>query len=282
MLCRTARQVIFVEIKTSGVSLKNHMNLRLAMLLAAVFIQPKSVTDFNTLTHPRENTYKNNTVFPAANSWPYFLQHLQVTSQPVVDYRGRIVPDAKKAAGILSFDVGKQDLQQCADALMRLRAEYLFEQKRYNEIGFHFVSGYYYTWNEFCSGKRPDPNGNTVRMTQGAPSGKTHASLRNYLDIVYTYASTISLAKELKKATDFEVGTVVIHAGSPGHCFIIIDEKKAPDGTRLFKLAEGYTPAQSIYVLKGLSGDDPWYALKRGVIETVSYEFERYELKKFE
>jgi hypothetical protein len=175
-------------------------------------------------------------------------------------------------------------LQQCADALMRLRAEYLFGQKRYDEIGFHFVSGHYYSWNDYCKGLRPKPSGNTIKFFQSAASEKNHASLRRYLDIVYMYASTISLAKELKPTNEFEIGTVVVYAGSPGHCFIIIDETINDRGEKLFKLAEGYTPAQSIYVLRNLeeNGITPWHKLKKGPIETASYRFTSYKLGKFE
>jgi len=277
------RQVFLWKTFVPASLLETHMNFRIPVLLAIVFLQPGRLPhSFNTYDHPREGHIKISSLSPLRDTWPWFLQHLEVKELPVVDYKGRIVPDHQKAAGILSFDVGNKDLQQCADALMRLRAEYLYAQQRYDDIGFHFVNGYYYSWNEYCRGRRPYPSGNSLKWMQGKSQPLTHASLRNYLDIVYTYASTISLAKEMKNASGFETGTVVIHAGSPGHCFIIIDEKTAEDGTRLYKLAEGYTPAQSIYVLNGISHNGPWYALKKGKIETLSYVFEKYELKKFE
>ena len=218
------------------------------------------------------------------NSWPYFLQHLPIVDSPIVDYTGRPIVYQQKHIGIIPYDVGKSDLQQCADALMRLRAEYLFKQKRYNEIGFHFVSGDYYSWTEYCKGLRPAAKAGGVQFIRFAPCERTHESLRRYLDVVYAYASTISLAKELKQADDFEVGTVVIHAGSPGHCFIIIDETTNDKGEKVYKLAEGYTPAQSIYVLRNLDQDgiNPWYPLKKGVIETASYRFDDYRLGRFE
>lgn len=219
-----------------------------------------------------------------ANSWQYFLQHLPVIDKPIVDYRGRAINYQQKHVGIIPFDVGTSDLQQCADALMRLRAEYLFQQKRFNEIGFHFVSGNYYTWSDYCKGLRPVAKGSGVKFIVALPSEKTHESLRRYLDIVYSYASTISLSKELKTASDFEIGTIVIHAGSPGHCFIIIDEAINKSGEKVYKLAEGYTPAQSIYVLRNLNEDgiNPWYPLKKGIIETASYRFDDYKLGKFD
>ncbi|HWI93403.1 MAG TPA: DUF4846 domain-containing protein [Flavisolibacter sp.] len=219
-----------------------------------------------------------------ANSWQYFLRHLPVVDEPIVDYRGKQISNQKKHIGIIPYDVGASDLQQCADALMRLRAEYLFQQKRFNEIGFHFVSGDYYTWSGYCKGLRPVAKGSGVKFISVSPSEKNHESLRKYLDIVYSYASTISLSKELKTANDFEIGTVIIYAGSPGHCFIIIDETINKSGEKVFKLAEGYTPAQSIYVLRNLNeeGFSPWYKLKKGVIETASYHFDNYKLGKFD
>lgn len=216
--------------------------------------------------------------------WADFLRQLPIVDSPVLDYRGKPVRYQGKAAGIIPYDVGTSDLQQCADALMRLRAEFLFGEKRFNDIGFHFVSGQYYAFKDYCLGKTPVTSGNTVKMVTRSPRPHTHQSLRHYLDIVYTYASTISLARELKTATEFGVGTIVIHPGSPGHCFIIIDEKTEKN-IHYYKLAEGYTPAQSIYVLRNEKepGKNPWYPLIKGqTIETASYIFDNYQLKKFE
>jgi hypothetical protein len=167
---------------------------------------------------------------------------------------------------------------------MRLRAEYLFARKRLDEIGFHFVSGQYYSFLDYCKGQKPVANGNTVRFITSAAAEATHQNLRKYLDLVYMYASTISLAQELKPTDAFGIGCVVIYPGSPGHCFIIVDEATGSHGERLFKLVEGYTPAQSIYVLR--NDAEPslgyWHKLKKGTIETASYLFKSYQLKAFE
>lgn len=253
------------------------------------FLLALSCTDFSntnsiqSTSSPIQQIQSAGKKYPI-NSWQYFLQHLPLVDSPIRDYKGKLIADQKKHIAIIPYDVGKADLQQCADALIRLRAEYLFQQKRYNDIGFHFVSGQYYTWNEYCNGLHVVAKGNNVTFIRSSTSEKTHESLRNYLDIVYAYSSTISLAKELKFANNFEVGTIVIHPGSPGHCFIIIDEAVNEKGEKLYKLAEGYTPAQSIYILRNLNeaAMTPWYVLKNGVIETASYRFTDYKLGKFE
>lgn len=235
--------------------------------------KPKPITD--TVRYSSTDTL----------SWKWFLQHLPVVKAPVLDYRGQLVPDQWKHTEVVNYDVGTADLQQCADALMRLRAEYLFSIKKYDEIGFHFTDGQYYSWASYCAGVRPVVHGNQLHLARlFAPCTYSHEHLRKYLDIVYAYAGTISLEKELKKAENFEIGTIVIHGGSPGHCFIIVDEAYTSSGEKLFKLAEGYSPAQSIYILRNpwADGISPWYHLKKGTIQTASYSFSTYELKKFE
>lgn len=225
-------------------------------------------------------------VYFKPGSWQHFLQTLPVKNGLIADYAGNPVSNPGKAFEIIDYDIGKRDLQQCADAIMRLRAEYLFMQKRFSEIEFHFTSGHLFTFLAYCNGSRPVVAGNQVKfIQQGQIIKPSHTALRNYLDIVYAYAGTISLAKELKKANRLSVGTVIIKAGSPGHCAIIIDEAVTSTGEKVYKLAEGYTPAQSIYVLRNIREPEmgAWHTIHEGKeIETASYYFDSYQLGVFE
>lgn len=219
-----------------------------------------------------------------ADTWKYFLQHLPEKKAPIVDYTGKPISNQAKHFSILDYDVGTADLQQCADALIRLRSEYLFSQHKCNEIGFHFCSGQYYSFNMYCKGLRPKANGNKVNFVSAKPADSTHQALRDYLNFVYAYASTISLCKELKAADDFETGTVIIFPGSPGHTCIITDEAITSNGEKIYKLAEGYMPAQSIYILSNPYDEsiNPWYRLNKKEILTASCDFKSFQLKKFE
>jgi hypothetical protein len=221
----------------------------------------------------------------APDSWRHFLQHLPLKNGPIVDYKGRIIPDQAKHVAIVDFDIGEGDLQQCADALIRLRAEYLFARKAYDKIGFHFSSGHYYSWKDYCRGLRPVVRGSQLRFTTVSPCQQTYGFLRKYLNIVFSYAGTASLYSELKPCDSFAVGTVIITPGYPGHCSIIIDEARKGTGEKVFRLVESFIPAQSIYVLHNPYESDGggWYRLKKNkVIHTASYTFRNYALRTFE
>lgn len=239
------------------------------------FIPAKSKVPITEIIHP---TYPKD-------SWQNFLQHLPIANRPIVDYRGIPISNQEKHTAIITYDVGTSDLQQCADALIRIRSEYLFSLKRYQEIGFHFTSGGYYSWLQYSSGIRPIVKGNRLKFISTMPSSAfTHQELRKYLDIVYSYANTISLCKELMPTNHFEVGTVIIVPGSPGHCSLIIDEEIINQKDTVYKLAEGYMPAQSIYVLSNPFEPhlSPWYHIHKGTINTASFTFNNYYLKQFE
>jgi hypothetical protein len=65
---------------------------------------------------------------------------------------------------------------------------------------------------------------------------------------------------------------------------MIVDTAVSGHADTVFKLAEGYMPAQSIFVLSNPYEPEwsPWYHLGKEEISTASCTFRSYYLRKFE
>jgi len=185
---------------------------------------------------------------------------------PVLLFSGERKYSQDVHAAVLDISVGRKDLQQCADAVMRLRAEYLFSQKRYDEIHFNFTSGFKTDFSRWAKGERIKVEGNRCSWVAGAKPDHSHANLLAYLDKVFTYAGTLSLANELRPAQDLplEAGDVFIQGGSPGHAVIVMDVATLADGRKAFLLAQSYMPAQQIHLLKNLRHPErgAWFVVR--------------------
>ena len=166
-------------------------------------------------------------------------------------------------AAVIDMSVGGRDLQQCADAVIRLRAEYLFATGRQDEIAFHFTNGFLAEWRRWRRGERIAVDGNECRWLRRAEPDVSHDELLRFLDIVFTYAGTLSLEKELRPVgPDYlRIGDVFITGGSPGHAVIVVDLARDASGRAIFLLAQSYMPAQEIHVLKNLRHPElgPWF-----------------------
>lgn len=222
-----------------------------------------------------------------AGSFGHVLQGLRLKpdGSKVHLYDGNIKP-AEVHEAVVDMDVGKKNLQQCADAVMRLRAEYLFARKEYEKIRFRFTNGFHAEYGKWIQGYRIRVEGNRVSWYKTGDTSRSYQSFRRYLDVVFTYAGTLSLAKELQPVPfgQMQVGDVLIQGGSPGHAVIVVDMASDGKGNKLFMLAQSYMPAQEIHVLK--NGNDPavspWYKAGAGAdIQTPEWTFRQHDLKRF-
>jgi len=184
---------------------------------------------------------------------------------------------------VVDFNLGTRDLQQCADAVIRLRAEYLYNEARFNEIHFNFVNGFKAEFSKWANGYNISVNGNQVSWISNSNNNSSYESFQEYLDIVYAYASTLSLEDELaaKSFSDISIGDVFIQGGSPGHCVIVVDMAlNVSTGEKIFMLAQSYMPAQDIQILRGDHDGSPWFSASKGdVLKTPQWIFKVSDLK---
>lgn len=188
--------------------------------------------------------------------------------------------------GILEIPVPKNGLQQCADALLRIRSEYLWDNNRKAEIGFNFTSGHYCSWIKYAEGYRPKINGNKVTFSKTASAKHSKNNFYKYLNLIYMYSGTLSLYNELESidAKDLKIRDILIKGGSPGHIVMIADEVVNDNGEKLYLLFQGNTPAQSVHLVKNLEDKSitPWYQLENDAVIPVSnYTFSRAKFVRF-
>lgn len=222
------------------------------------------------------------------NSFAFWLRNLPV--KPAIEkvhlYNGQEKMNQNVHYRIIDIDVGHDDLQQCADAVIRLRAEYLYSAGRYDRIQFHFTSGDVARFSKWAEGYRPVITGNQVTWVKSGSPDNSYASFRRYLKTVFMYAGSYSLSRELQ-VTDpdsLEAGDVFIQGGFPGHAVLIVDIAVSETNEPLFLLAQSYMPAQEMHILKNPvnSSISPWYKLKEGrELITPEWIFEWTDIRRF-
>ena len=124
--------------------------------------------------------------------------------------------------------------EQCADACMRLRAEYLFRHGKYAKI--HFA--------------------NNAGLDFFYLGGRSRKAFESYMRKVYGFANTASLAKELptRALKDVQPGDILVYPARKGHKYghavFVIDVVQNKKGEKMVMLAEGCTPACDIHLIR--------------------------------
>lgn len=250
-----------------------------------------------TLTHNEEKSINNRvpvpdgfvrTVEPPASygHWLRFLP-LKKSGQPVLLFNRK--PKLNQAAhyAVIDIDVGDKDLQQCADFIIRLRAEYLYSINAHHKIAFNFTSGDRAFYSQWSAGYRPNIQGNRVNWVKTAVGDNSYAGFKRYLEKVFIYAGSYSLSHELKsvKINELLIGDVFIQGGFPGHAVIVVDRAKNPQtGEIIFLLAQSFMPAQDAHLLNNPNGHklNPWYSVNFGsTLKTPEWNFSAEQLKRF-
>lgn len=222
------------------------------------------------------------------NSFAHYLRSLELKpdGSKVKYYNGdekiKNVYDA-----VIDLPIGNKDLHQCADAVMRLRADYLYSQKQYEKIHFNLTNGFNCEYKKWMEGQRVSVKGNITSWYDTGKPSNDEKTFWKYLEFVFSYAGSLSLSKELIKADikDLRPGDVFIRGGNPGHAVIVVDmAENKKTGKKIFLIAQSYMPAQETQILKNLNDNklSPWYSADFGEeLQTPEWDFSKSELMRF-
>jgi hypothetical protein len=187
-------------------------------------------------------------------------------------YNKQPKPNQSIHYAVIDISTGDKDLQQCADAIMRLRAEYFFDKKLYDSIRFPKGNHDEYRFLQY------------LKRTTQTP----HAALLQFMETVFMYCGSYTLEKSLHTVTDvsrMQVGDVFVKGGAPGHAEIVVDMAvNKTTGKKIYLLAEGYMPAQDIHILlnPSLTNYGPWHELTNNKqVVTASWIFSSDQLRRW-
>ena len=207
---------------------------------------------------------------------------LEPAATPVRSFRGDVIlaGDDPRLAAVVAIDVGDRDLQQCADSVVRMHAEWRWAVGR-KDVSYKSLSGFAMGFDRYRRGDRFVLAGKDLAWTSGARPDESHAAFRTYLDGVFTWANTTALARDAAKVAraDLRPGDFFVLGGSPGHAILVLDVEEDAQGHARALFGQGYMPAQSFQVVRvagspwvSLDGDDvrtpfwapfPWDSLRR-------------------
>lgn len=243
----------------------NHIQEKPLSKKRSNIVEPVSLRDPRSIGEiPTPHGYKR--VFNRPGSFGEWVRNVGLKDDKTVYlYNAKEKPNQSAQFAVLDISTGKKDLQQCADAVMRLRAEYLFEQQKYDEIAFMDYNGKWYKW-------------------QGR---NNRGKFDSYLENVFGWCGSASLEKQLEPVNNIEkmqTGDVFVKGGFPGHAILVVDMAENAKGEKVYLLAQGYQPAQDIHVLRNFTDSvlSPWYKLtSEESIRTPEWTFNKSQLKRW-
>ena len=223
------------------------------------------------------------------SAYSKWLRNLKLKkSSTVYLYNGGLKDNQHVQYRVLDIDIGKKDLIQCADAAMKLRADFLFEKNRYSEIRFNATSGDEIAFERWLNGIRWKEQGNKlVSYSINKNMSNVKNAYNSFMELVFSYCGTYSLSKQLKPVNvinSIQPGDIFIQGGFPGHAITVMAVAKNDTGKKIFLLSQGYMPAQDIHILKNYAnpGLSPWYDLSEtSPLNTPQWQFESGTLKRW-
>lgn len=182
-------------------------------------------------------------------------------------YNGELARLQFLSAGVIDMPILSKD-EQCADITMRIRAEYLWENGRYNDICFTSVDG----------------------KEQHYTGGSSRAAFEKYMRTVYGTCNTASVFRETKERAlkDIHPGDILVYPsrkkGYYGHAVLVVDVARNKSGKVAVLCVEGNTPAREAHVIRNLNPfRNQWFILdeKRNSYNISVFRFNKTELRHY-
>lgn len=230
--------------------------------------ESNSFTPGNTVKTRYELPQGYHRVKTESGSFEEYLQNLPLKP---IGYSTHLYDGSLKerqiSTSVIDIDVDSLDLQHSADAIIRLRAEYLYKTGQFDKISYTFTNGFQCDYSKWAQGFRVRSDGNRTRWYKADDKTEDYSypTFREYLRTMFAHSDEGTLAKEMKdaKEDEFGIGTVIFDRKNPRNVAIVVDMLERDtirhgygwDNAEVVLLAQGGKPAQEIEIIRG-NGDE--------------------------
>lgn len=136
--------------------------------------------------------------------------------------------------------------EQCADAAIRTRAEYLYAAGQFGSIRFEFNTGFVCDFATWSDGRRAVYADGAFSWVDDETCDASRASFERYLLFVFEWAYTGNLSRDCERVplAELRAGDVFNRLGADGqlgHAVMVADVARDADGRVVFLLLQGNT-----------------------------------------
>ncbi len=225
---------------------------------------------------PLPKGYERVAGLPGFSSWvqelPLFPKGTPVTNP----YGSEVLSPPAEVLAVTTVPV-LSNACQCADMAILLWAYYHQSIGQEKTLRFKSVSGDWMDYSAYRTGTRyhPTEDGRHLKSYSTRDS-RSDAGFQGFLKTVFLYAGSASLSRDLPRLDPrfVQAGDLFVQpparGGQTGHVSVVVDTARNAQGQRLYRMAYGYIPAMSLFLVSPEAGQghDGWFT-QEGFAEHV-------------
>ena len=224
------------------------------------------------------------------DEYSVFLRQFPLKNNNVVKYHnGQNKYNDNIWAAVFDYDIGNGDLHQCADAVLYMRANYLYKKGLTDKLHYTFVSGFKAKYLDYITHYYKVDGNNVSLVLRDKRLEDNLETLRKWLREIWMYSNTWSIEKYDSyrvPLSDIKPGDFFIRSNPPpavGHAVKVVDVVSDSRGLKKVMLSQSYMPAQENHILINPQDDGVWYEIRGStqVIQTPEFTFHNNELRRF-
>jgi len=149
------------------------------------------------------------------------------------------------------------------DILVRLYAEYIWQNDRAAELCLPLPSGEWLRWLDWRQGLRPVFKGVQMKLKLSAAPDSSFLNYEKYLRLIYSESHTQQFYHALQRIdiADLQIGDFIVSRGSKSHAVMIVDLAKNNENQLIALVGHGDTPACEFYLLS-CRDRNPWFPVR--------------------